>query len=514
MRVMNYNKSRLLLSFSFVLVLFLLSLVLVLPTFVAALDLVSGIAISITPSEQTVSGTDPVRFTVAISNEGTESETITPRLASSLDWDARFNPDNVTLVSGARAVLSVTISPRASARKGSHDLTLQFLRGSELIERTVTVNIPETTVATLVQLSPESQIPREIDPNYPIQATLVVINQESTARDLTARLRSGTFLESSVAFSLGPYARKEVPLTITIPAGTPPQDADLNIIFSENNRVLAEFTRPITIIPTNFPLQETLIEEKGFLKRQLVYRVHNPSNVAQQSSFAAPVSFFGRIFSSTVPEARYDDARRSYVWDLALAGDAVQEVRVVYNYRSLFYLLIVFFLLVVGFHFFKPDIFISKKVSQIHYHDDGTFAAAKIVLHLKNKTRETMSNVKVIETLPEITHYQHKKIPGSLEPSSIKQLDHLVKICWDIDELSPSEERIIVYYVQSRLGVVGNLTLPAAKIMFARSGKNTMIYSNTLQLPTLRERRSERSEAVRSTSANERANDGIQRARR
>ncbi len=489
MCAMKYKQSKLLFSFSFMLV---LCVVLVIPLLVAALDPASPITISITPSEQTISAAEAARFTVTIKNEGTASETITPRLASSLDWDARFNPDTVTLVPGAHAVLSVTIRPRAGARTGSHDLTLQFLRSSELIERTVTVNIPETTVATVVQLSPESQIPQEIDPNYPIQTILVVINQESTVRDLTARLRSGEFLESSVSFSLGPYERKEVPLTITIPAGTPPQDAELNIIFSENNRVLAEFARPLKVIPTDFPLQETLVEEKGFLKRQLVYRVHNPSNVAQQNSFAAPVSFFGRIFSSTVPDARYDATSKSYVWDLALAGDAVQEVRVVYNYRSILYLLILFFLVVIGFHFFKPDIFFSKSVSQIRYHEDGTFSAAKIVLLLKNKTRETMSNVKVIETLPEITHYQHKKIPGSLEPSSIKQLDHMVKISWDIDELSPSEERIIVYYVQSRLGVVGNLTLPAAKIILVKGDTKTMVYSNTLKLETQSERRSEK----------------------
>ena len=102
---------------------------------------------------------------------------------------------------------------------------------------------------------------------------------------------------------------------------------------------------------------------------------------------------------------------------------------------------------------------------------------------MKNKTRETLKDIKVIETLPEITKYHHVNIPGSIDPSSVRQLDHLVRVSWKIDELSPYEERLIAYHVKARLGVMGNLRLPAAKIVYMKGNKKYTIYSNTLLLP-------------------------------
>ena len=467
--------------------LFLLTLILVLvvPTVYAG-----PFSVTVAMSEQTIVGDDPITFVFTLANAA-HPVNITPQIATSA-WKAEFSSPSVFLdempgPGRSRSVqLNLTLTPTAELYFGAHDLTVRFIADADIVEQTIRINRVDQNPREPIYLSTDSEIPQQIDPNYAITMKLVVINQENIPKpNVGVRVTAGDFLTASSEISLQPYERKEIPFTIPIAPGTQPQDAELKVFFVEYNSIVAEFTRPLKILPVELELREKKEERTGFLTRDIIYKVHNPSNIPKTGTFAAKdASFFGRIFSSSIPEAQYDRTTNSYVWEVSLQGDEITEVVIKYNYRGLFYLVIVIVLVLVVFHFLKPDIFISKSISRVSYHADGTLAGAKIVVHLKNKTRETLRNISVAETIPEITHYQQKAIAGSLEPSSIKQLEHTTVITWKIDELSPGEERLVSYVVRSRLGVVGSLTLPASRISFVRNEKKQVIYSNTVLIPT------------------------------
>ncbi len=467
------HKSLVLVSFLFVILLLLFQNVIAEP-----------FSVSATESEATVTGDAPATFSFLLSNPSNTRLNVTLQVSTTA-WTAAFSPAVVELKEKGSAQLSLTLTPVQNAFFGTHDLTVRFIAGSDVVEHTLRINRRDPNPREPIYLSTDSQIPQKIDPNYALDLKLVVINQENIPkRDVGVRVTAGDFLSASTDIDLAPYERKEIPLAVTMPPGTKPQDAELKIFFVEHNSIVAEFTRPLTILPIELELQEKEEERTGFLTREVIYKVHNPSNIPKTATFTTEhISFFGRIFSSSIPEARFDRASKSYAWDLSLEGDAVVELVVKYNYRGIFYIIIGVIIILIIFHYLKPDIFISKSISKVSYHDDGTLAGAKILVHLKNKTRETIRDIAVVETIPEIAHYQQKSIAGSLEPDSIKQLEHTALVTWKIDELSPSEERFVVYQIRLRLGVVGSLTLPASKIRFVKNGRKYSIYSNVVVVP-------------------------------
>ena len=441
------------------------------------------ISVSTPSSEIMITGNQAAELTFNIENLLNIKQTVSIELASK-GWEVEFSKEQLFLLENETQQISAILSPGEDLLYGTHDVTFRFIAKDEAVERTIRINRIDPSTRDPIHLSSDSSVPSKIDPNYPIEINLIAVNQESfDKKDITVRVSAGNFLEGSSTFDLAAYERKEVPLKIEIASSTKPQKTMLKVFFIQRNTIVSEFSREIEIIPVELELQDRFEEKKGFLKRESVYKIHNPSNVAREGIFNAEISFFPRIFSKTIPEAEYDSESNSYLWQLSLDGDEVTELIVSTNYRIFFYIILILFALIIAFHIIKPDIFLSKSFTKIKYYEDGTFSGARVMIHLKNKTRETLRNVKVIEMLPEITHYEHKSVEGSIEPSSVRKLDHTMKVLWTIDELSPSEERIVVYHIRSRLGVVGVITLPAAKITFDKVGKKQVVYSNTLTLP-------------------------------
>ncbi len=97
----------------------------------------------------------------------------------------------------------------------------------------------------------------------------------------------------------------------------------------------------------------------------------------------------------------------------------------------------------------------SVRVSQ-----EGGRKSLKTEIIVKNKTGKPQKNVVVEDYIPVPFNLVKKFI--TIEPDSVSKQKNYIKLTWKFSELAPREERVLSYQIQSKLRVIGKITLPPA----------------------------------------------------
>jgi len=95
---------------------------------------------------------------------------------------------------------------------------------------------------------------------------------------------------------------------------------------------------------------------------------------------------------------------------------------------------------------------------------------------MKNRSRKPVHNMLVTDGLPRITEFVESHHLGSLRPSRVaRTMKKGTLLYWELDVLEPYEERIITYRMKSRLKIVGDMTLPRARVKFEQANGSERI---------------------------------------
>jgi hypothetical protein len=91
-----------------------------------------------------------------------------------------------------------------------------------------------------------------------------------------------------------------------------------------------------------------------------------------------------------------------------------------------------------------------------------------------------IENIQVTELIPSIAELVKEGNIGTLAPSKVLRNDKKGTIVkWELEALEPFEERIISYRLNSKIVIVGGLTLPPSRVKFiTKKGKERTIKSN------------------------------------
>lgn len=126
--------------------------------------------------------------------------------------------------------------------------------------------------------------------------------------------------------------------------------------------------------------------------------------------------------------------------------------------RTCYYLpiAIIILLIAAGWIFIvviTPQVKIMKKAVKVRTRS-GAFAT-KIVLSIKNKGKNEVTSLKVIDRLPAFTELVPEKF-GTISPTEIRKNT----LIWNIDRLAHNEEVLLSYIVYSKLTIIGKLDIP------------------------------------------------------
>lgn len=316
-----------------------------------------------------------------------------------------------------------------------------------------------------------ASVPGKVAPGAELAVDLILTNKLNTQLpNVKVYVSSDMFEEERPLEFFSQQERKEN-FKFSLPALTEAGDYNLNIRVYSGDKLVRKNTFVFTVME-NVDVKEKVESTSGFLVSQTTMVKSNYGNAPVRESFSLELSCMQRLFASyNVAPTSADGNKVS--WTFTINPDRQFTVSAKINYRPLFFavLVILAFGGVVTF-LLTRKVSVRKEILTVKGTADG-MSELKVLLHVKNNTRNTIKHLKLMDFLPSIIHPLTKF--ATLKPTKMQKGDKGIRLIWEVPELVKGEERIISYEVKSKLGIVGKLMLPHAVLKYKTASRKAML---------------------------------------
>ncbi|MBI2660339.1 hypothetical protein HYX07_04215 [Candidatus Woesearchaeota archaeon] len=319
--------------------------------------------------------------------------------------------------------------------------------------------------------------PRKIDPREEFTIRIGLNNQNVlNYENLTIKVESNLFRDE-LNVPLGPKEEKVVEVIKRLDEMTSPQEDRLVVaMFMDQRMIVNPVVEEFEV--KEYLHQEELPEESSFLKIRKGVKVIS-NNPDYKGVVKIGTSALESFLLSTSPRAEIvkEDSKQYLVWEVKLGKDKTMNIYRTKNYRPIVVIAILAAAAVILYFLFRSPIVVSKSVANIGM-SEGGISEAKIVVRVRNRSPDPITDIEVMDSLPHIAHVEKELSIGSMQPHAI--LKHPKKglmIKWIIEMVEPGDERVLSYRMKSRLSILGEFSLPAATAR-AKIG-NKVIISNS-----------------------------------
>jgi hypothetical protein len=441
------------------------------------------------PIKDKIEVSEEARFKLEIINNDDEMQTFRVYALDYPIWNIQTDPiinpilvdvaphskESILLVVDPLDVKNIMVGPHLVNVKVRSKTTNEALGIPLKISVISRESLIEGYVPTVVT---SAKIPNKINPREEIPIRITLNNQNIiNYSNLTIKIDSN-LIKKVINVELGPNEEKSVTFREKLNPLTPPQkDNFIVTVLLEGKVISGPVAAPLEVI-------EYASKEKEDIRKQFLKTVHDITFSSNNKNYSGVIkietSFFRSLFSSTKPKAKImqEGNKRYFVWAVELDENNSMSVRIIEDYRMLFFVIIVAIILVFVYFKYRSPITINKEAKNIIKKDGGIFSL-KIVLHLKNRGNKKIEGIELREVVPNIAEIEKDISIGTLKPSKI--LKHEKKgsiIKWDIDSLDVGEERVLSYKIKAKLPILGDLNLPPAVAKFRYNNKDAGAHSN------------------------------------
>jgi len=441
-------------------------LVLVNIAFAASFD------VKVTPITDKIVVDEVAEFDIDVQNNLDTDEEYLIKKAGYPFWDMYTKPlqNPITLKVPAQSTSSIKlfVDPLYITSVDTYTLDMGIVLESTGQEQKVpiTVGIKSTepliggyipTVLTSTSISPE-----KIDPRGDFTITIVLNNQNVLDYpNLTIKIESNLF-KDELYVQLGPKKDRTIEVTKKLDDMTVPQKDRLVIaIFKDERLIVSPIVKEFEVI--EYAVQEDLPKEQSFLKIRKGIKVmsNNPDYKGIVKVETTPIK---NLFMTASPRAEVvkENGRNYLVWEVEVGPDKTISIRTSENYRPIVVLILLVIAAIVLYFLFRSPIVVSKAIGNVGM-SYGGISEAKIVVRVKNRSQNQITDIEVVDNLPHIAHVEKELSIGSMQPHAIlKHPKKGIMIRWNIETLEAGDERVLSYRMKSRLPILGELNLPAA----------------------------------------------------
>ena len=467
--------------------------VLLLPAAALAIDPV--FSVQVTSVKSTILLNEMAEFTVSVENLDTQTRTYIISSPEIIGWDIHTDPRSAYLVSlapGETKDVDVLVRP-VSGQSGHFNLQLTITERASGATNTkmLTVDIVPRygqgkqyePALTLDIIADDELDPRE-------QGVVKVRVRNMVPRelaDVAITIRSALFEDTALVTLKAHEERTQVFLIPFDPLQDPMDDLiSAEAVLGENNKTYrwTADKHPYSIAAyASLDKQES--EIAGFLRAERTYTFSNDGNVPKQVNFQYVMPLMKDWFSSLSERSSVEriDGERYRVVSFELGPQQSREIRVMSNYRSLFWMALFAIIVLILYYQLRSPVIIRKGAISLDRKHDG-MSEIKISLYVKNRTGTDFEKIQVQDRIPHLTQIDKEFHVGTIKPENIVRLDKKHSMVrYVINHLEPFEERIITYKIKSRLTMIGGLTLPSGVVKFRTRNKRVRSsYSNRVIL--------------------------------
>lgn len=334
------------------------------------------------------------------------------------------------------------------------------------LQMEITSQFPPTA-AYLPAIRGTVTMSRKMDPKDPIRVYVKLENQnKKTLNNVKVKLRSSV-INKDYDISLKPLETKKLTFEAVIDPLTPPQEDTMKVtVVSIEGPEVYQFelvSVPFTVVSYE-DFEKDLVDETTTLKTIRTITLTNKGNAPYVDKYRLPTNLIHSMFTTSQPEAL--KLGTEFVWDLNLQKGETQTIVITTNYRPLAFLILALAVLVVAYFIFRSPIIMTKQAAVVGTREGG-ISELKILLTIKNRSNSRVKSVNIIDLVPRIATLKQDQEIGTVMPD--KTIHNEIQgtlLKWNIDQIEPREERLISYKIQSKLSILGGVTLPVAVARF------------------------------------------------
>jgi len=428
--------------------------------------------VKVTPVKDKIVVDEVAEFDISVQNNLDTSEEFTIKKSGYPFWDMYTEPlqSPITLKVAGQSSSSIKLLVKplyiTSVDTYTLDAGVVLARTGEEQPAPITIGIKSTepliggyipTVLTSISISPE-----KIDPRGQFSIRIALNNQNPiNYTNLTIKIE-GNLFNDVINTPLGPKEEKTIELTKKLDDMTAPQQDRMVVAVLKDERVIVNpIVKEFSVI--EYSTQQDTPKEESFLKIKRGVKVvsNNPDYKGEIKIETSPLK---NLFLTTYPRAgtSKENGRQYLVWQVGLDKDKTMYVYTTENYRPIVVIIFVVIAAIVLYFVFRSPMVVRKGIVNVGM-SEGGISEAKIVVRVKNRSANQLTNIEVIDHIPHIAHVEKELSIGSMQPHAI--LHHPkrgVMIKWAIETLEPGDERVLSYRMKSRLSILGEFSLPSA----------------------------------------------------
>ncbi|MBW2992110.1 hypothetical protein KY345_02730 [Candidatus Woesearchaeota archaeon] len=327
-------------------------------------------------------------------------------------------------------------------------------------------------------------VPTKMDPREENIITVYLLNKNNrNITELKIELESNLLGKKEIIESLEPNEEKEVKINLGLDPLTEPQEDTVKGVVRVGEYRFTPTAKTFEVIDYNTQLSVEPKTEKGFFRTTKIITIENKGNSMISDIIKSERGVISGIFTRTEPEARIVEVEgtKYYAWDVNVDPTVKSDIIITTNYQPAFWFIVLVVAVLIIQYTIKSKVRVFKKSTSTEM-SEGGLSNIKILLTIRNDTGKLIKDIEVKDTVPHIAEIKKEFPMGTLKPEKI--LVHKTKgtiVKWKIDELDPSEERIIKYEMKSKLSIIGSFTLPATRVTYKTiRGRQRSVVSDRL----------------------------------
>jgi hypothetical protein len=395
------------------------------------------------------------------------------------------NPIIVTVSPLSSKVTSIYLDPLSIKAIGKYLVEINVKSGDngETLKENAEV-VVKSTGDLVGGYSPSVTVnvnmPKSIDPRDEVPIRIELINNNIIEYDeVLIRLESDT-INREIVDKLGPEETKTIEIVEKIDEFTLPQDDVIQITLTwEEEIIKGPLIQPVEIVEYSSVEEDTDKKPLATLK-QIIVKSNNPE-------FTGPIrvetSRLRSMFTSIHPRAEMInvDGTDFFEFNVELEEN-MAEIRISENYLPLILVVVLAIVAVILYLIYRSPLVIRKSAQNLE-RSEGGISQMKIILTVKNRSKVSLQSVEIIDKVPNIVDIEKEVHLGILQPIQILRHENKGSVIkWLIDDLNPTEERVISYRIKSALPIIGEFSLESAFSKFKMNGKEKITHSNTLSV--------------------------------
>ncbi len=444
--------------------------------FLSGVAYASTFEVNSTPILFRITPDDVAAYNVTITNNNAV-ETIFSLDTSSADatnWI--ITPSSVKVGASSSESFILNVFPKSTTSVGVYEIGVKIARGTD--EKLLAIPIYLGFQGYYTDYTPNVGLtvstPDVQDPRSSMKVSILMTNRNMLdMKNLTLTISSPLF-SKQVNTSLGPRKEKTNEFLFDLDPLQAPgvYKVDVSVYYPLTDKIITESETEFKIDTYSLITPQYKKTDKWFIRTETI-TLENIGNYERSKDVSIRMPWYKRVFvNSNMPTDIVRLDGKSYMqWTPSLKPMEVKTITITTNYRPLMCAIIIIILAIIMYYAVRSPVILLKE-AVVQEEDEHGISEMKVKVFIKNRSRKVLESITVSDKIPGITDYIESSTLGSMKPTRITRTSAKGSVLhWDIDKLDAFEERIITYRLKSKLKVVGEMSLPKARVKFTYGGK-------------------------------------------